>query len=58
MSKDDNEDGYIDEMEQTLTCIVFNTTASRDALQIDIEQFEDMIELTEKDISGLEYSYL
>ena len=44
-------------MEQTLTWIGFNTTASRDALQIDIEQFEDMIELTEKYISGLEYSY-
>ena len=57
MSKDDDDDDEIDEKEHTLTWIGFNTTASRDALQIDIEQFEDMIELTEKYISGLEYSY-
>ena len=44
-------------MEQTLTWIVFNKNASMDALQMDIEQFEDMLELTEKDISDLEYSY-
>ena len=49
MSKDDDDDYYdIDEMEQTLTWIGFNTTASREALQIDIEQFEDMPELTKK----------
>ena len=57
MSKDDDDDDDIDVMEQTLTWIGFNTTASRDALQIDIEQFEDMLELTKKDISDLEYSY-
>ena len=57
MSEDDNDDDNINEMEQTLMWIGFNTTASRDALQIDIEQFEDMLELTEKDISDLEYSY-
>ena len=58
MSKDDNDDDNIDEMEQTLTWIGFNKTASRDALQIDIEQFEDMLELTKKYVSDLEYSYL
>ena len=42
-------------MEQTLTWIGFNTTASRDALQIDIEQFGDMLELNQRDISDLEY---
>ena len=58
MSKDDDDDYYdIDEMEQTLTWIGFNTTASREALQIDIEQFKDMPELTKKDISDLDYSY-
>ena len=43
MSEDD--DGYddINEMEQTLTWIGFNTTASRDVLQTNIEQFEDML---------------
>ena len=46
MSKDDDDDDEIDEMEHTLTWIGFNTTASKDALQIDIEQFEDMLELT------------
>ena len=44
-------------MAQTLIWIGFNTVASREALQIDIEQFEDMLDLTEKDISDLEYSY-
>ena len=58
MSKDDNDDDNIDEMEQTLTCIGFNTTASRDALQICIEQFEDMQELTEKYILDIEHSFL
>ena len=43
MSADDNDCDDIDEMEQTLTWIGFNTTASREALQIDIEQFEDML---------------
>ena len=40
-----------------LTWIGFNTIASRDALQINIEKFEDMLKITEKDISDLEYSY-
>ena len=44
-------------MEQALTWIGFNTVASRDTLQINIEQFEDMLELTEKDILDIEYSY-
>ena len=57
MSKDDDDDDNIDKMEQTLTWIGFNTIASRDALQIDIDPFEDMLELTEKYISYLEYSY-
>ena len=57
MSKDGDDDDDIDVMEQTLTWIGFNTTASRDALHIDIDQFEDMLELTEKDISDLENSY-
>ena len=57
MSEDDDGDDDIDEMEQTLTWIGFNTTASRDVLQTNIEQFEDMLELTEKDISDIEYSY-
>ena len=54
MSKDDNDDDDIDKMEQTLTWIGFNTIASRDALQIGIDQFEDMLELTNKYISDLE----
>ena len=57
MSEDDDDDDDINEMEYTLTWIGFNTIVSRDALQIVIEQFEDMLELTEKDISDLEYSY-
>ena len=57
MRKNDYDDDEINKMEQTLTWIGFNTTASREALQIDIEQFEDILELTEKDISDLEYSY-
>ena len=39
VSKDDDDDDDIDKMEQTLTWIGFNTTSSRDALQIDIEKF-------------------
>ena len=57
MSKDDNDDDDIDKMEQTLTWIGFNAIANKDALQIDIYQFKDMLELTEKDILDLEYSY-
>ena len=57
MSKDDDDDDDIDKIEQTLIWIGFNTISSRDALQIDIEKFEDMLELTKKDISDLEYSY-
>ena len=53
----DDDDGDIDDMDQTLTWIGFNAIASRDTLQIDIEKFEDMLELTGKDISDLEYSY-
>ena len=53
MIEDDDDDDDIDKMEQTLTWISFNATASRDALQINIEQFEDMLELTEKDILDL-----
>ena len=53
----DNDDDAIDDMEQTLTWIGFDKIASRDALQIDFEQFEDMLELTEKYISDLECSY-
>ena len=37
--------------------IGFNTVASRESLQINNEQFYDMLELTEKYISDLEYSY-
>ena len=48
MSEEDDDDDDIDEMVQTLTWIWFNTTASRDALQINIDQFEDMLELIEK----------
>ena len=55
MSEDDYDD--IEDMDQTLTWIGLSTITSRDALQIDIEQFDDMLELTEKDISDLEYSY-
>ena len=55
MSNDEDDD--IDDMYQTLTWISFNTIASRDVLQIEIKQFDDMLELTEKDISDLEYSY-
>ena len=58
VSKDDDDDDDIDKIEQTLIWIGFNTISSRDALQIDIEKFEDMLELVEKDISYLEYSYL
>ena len=57
MRKYDDDDDDIDKMEQTLTWISFKTTSSRDALQIETEQFEDMIELTKKDISDIEYSY-
>ena len=57
MSEDDDDDNDINEMEQRLTYIGFNTTASRDSLQIDIDQFRDMLELTKKDMSDLEYSY-
>ena len=39
--RDDDDD--IDNMDQTLTWIGFNTIASRDALQINIEQLEDML---------------
>ena len=46
MIEDDDDDDDIDKMEQTLTWISFKTTSSRDALQINIEQFEDMLELT------------
>ena len=48
MSEDDEDDDDIDEMEQTLTWIDFNTTDSRYALQIDIDQFKDMLELIKK----------
>ena len=44
MSDDENDD--IDDMDQTLMWIGFNIIASRDALQIDIEEFNDMLELT------------
>ena len=57
MSEDNDDEDDINEMEQMLTWIGFNTSASREALQIDIEQFEDMLELTKKDISDLDYSY-
>ena len=52
------DDDDINIMEQTLMWISFNTIASRDALQIDIEQFEDMLDLSNKDFSDLDYSYL
>ena len=58
MSEDDDDHDDINEMEQTLTWISFNTTASRDALQIGIEEFKDILELIERDVSDLEYSYL
>ena len=57
MSEDDNDDDDTEETEQTLTWICFNTISSRYVIQIDIDQFEDMLELTKKDISDLEYSY-
>ena len=53
----DNEEDEINDMDQTLMWIGFNTIASREALQIDIEQLDDILELTEKDVSDLEYSY-
>ena len=53
----DDDDDEINNMAQTLMRISFNTFASREAIQINIEQFEDMLELTEKNISDLEYSY-
>ena len=55
MSDDDDDD--IDDMDHTLMWIGFNTVASSEALQIDIEQFDDMLELTKKDILDLEYLY-
>ena len=54
MSEDDDDDDDVDKTEQTLTWIGFNTTSIRYALQINIEQFEDMIELTKKDILDLQ----
>ena len=57
MIKDDDDDDDIDEMEQMLRWIGFNTIDSKDALQIDIEQFEDMLELAKKDLLDIEYSY-
>ena len=56
MSDDDDNDG-INDLDQTLTWIGFNTIDSRYAIQIDNEQFKEMLELTKKDISDLEYSY-
>ena len=53
-----NDDDAINDTDQTLTWIGFNTIASRDGLQIDIEKFNDMLEVTKKYISYLEYSYL
>ena len=55
MSNDDDDD--IDDIAQTLLWFGFNTVTSREALQIDIEQFDDMLELTKKDILDLEYLY-
>ena len=52
-----NGDDEINDMDHTLMWIGFNKIAVRDALQIVIEQFNDMLELTEKDILDLEYSY-
>ena len=43
MSADDNDYDDLDKMEQTRMWISFNTTASSNAHQIDIEQFEDML---------------
>ena len=37
MSKDDDDDDDIDKMEQKLTWIGFNKSASNDTLQINIE---------------------
>ena len=42
MGEDDDDD--IEKMEQKLMWIGFNTTASRGALQINIDQFEDILE--------------
>ena len=53
----DNEYDDINNMDQNPTWIGCNTIACRDALQIDIAQFGDMLQLTKKDISDLEYSY-
>ena len=39
----DNDDDEINDMDQTLTWIGFNTIASRGALQIDIEKFKEML---------------
>ena len=57
MIEDDDDDDDINKMEQTRTWIGFNTTASRGTLQINIEQFEDILKLTKKYILDLEYSY-
>ena len=53
----DDDDDNINDMDKNRMWIGFNTIVSREALQINIEQFDDMLELTEKDISDLEYSY-
>ena len=53
----DDDDDNINDMDKNWMWIGFNTIVSREALQINIEQFDDMLELTEKDISDLEYSY-
>ena len=53
----DDDDDDIDDMAQTLMLIGFNKVSSREALQIYMEQFDDMLELNEKGILDLKYSY-
>ena len=53
----DDDDDDIDDMAQTLMLIGFNRVSSREALQIYMEQFDDMLELNEKDILDLKHSY-
>ena len=55
MSNDDDDN--IDNMAQTLMWIGFNKVTSRESFKIDVEQFDGVWELTDIDISDLEYSY-
>ena len=54
MSNDDYDE--ISDMAQNLMWTGFNAFAMREALQVDIDQFDDILQIPEKDISDLEYS--